>query len=275
LKLSPQDDNDGTYLREIENLKECEHKNIIKLIEVVTNKNCEKFLVFEYCSYDLKTLLSESAPIGISIVKSIMHQLFAGLTYLHTKGILHRDVKPDNLLIDADGILKIADFGSSRRIRKEVNYTPGLVTLRYRAPEIFLGCKDYTTAVDIWSSGCLVAELLVGKPLLDGTSDLEQIDKMCTTLGAPTTENWPSLMTLPNAKNLLFPKQPVNYLRKLIPNLSVHAYDLINRLLTYDPVKRITALDAVEHPFFYEEPLPSTNALLALDIVEKSRLREN
>jgi len=129
-----------------------------------------------------------------------MHQLFAGLTHIHTKGILHRDVKPENLLINADGILKIADFGSSRRTRKEGNYTPGLVTLRYRAPEIFLGCKDYSTAIDMWSSGCLIAELILGKPLLDGTSDLEQIDKMCTTLGAPTSENWPNLMTLPMQK---------------------------------------------------------------------------
>jgi len=257
-------------MREIDNLKACEHKNIIKLVEVVANKNNEKFLVFEYCPYDLKTLLNESTTLGLSIVKSIMQQLFAGLKYLHTKGILHRDVKPENILIDADGIVKIADFGSSRRVRRDPNYTPGLVTLRYRAPEIFLGCRDYTSAIDMWSTGCLIAELLSGKPLLDGTSDLEQIDKMCTTLGSPSKQNWPSLMTLPNAKSLIFPNQPSNHLRKYLPNLSDHAYNLINRLLTYDPVKRIKSFEALEHAFFYEEPLPTRSALLAMDIVYAS-----
>jgi len=160
-------------------------------------------------------------------------------------------------MVNLSGVLKIIDLGSSRKIEKDGIMTPDMVTLRYRAPEIFLGDRHYTAAIDIWSAGAIFAELLTGKPVLDGTSELEQIDKMVTLLGSPSDKSWPGFDKLPHAKELIFPKQPTNRIRKFIPNHSDNTYDLLNKLLTYDPVSRISSTEALNHPYFSEEPLPA------------------
>eukprot|EP01124_Arcella_intermedia_P014227 TRINITY_DN2062_c0_g1_i2.p1 TRINITY_DN2062_c0_g1~~TRINITY_DN2062_c0_g1_i2.p1 ORF type:complete len:152 (-),score=9.98 TRINITY_DN2062_c0_g1_i2:17-472(-) len=147
-----------------------------------------------------------------------------------------------------------------------------MVTLRYRAPEIFLGSTSYGPEIDMWSCACLMTELILGKALLDGTSELEQIDRMCSVLGSPTPDNWPDLLSLPNAKSLCFPQQPHNLLKKHVPNLTESAYHLLEKLFSYNPGSRLSALEAFEHQFFEEEPLPAKNALLSLDFVESSPL---
>lgn len=271
VKKLKKSDGDETYLkREVENLRLCAHENVIKLVEVCTNPREEIFLVFEYCEYDLKTILAET-PLDTPLVKNFLRQLLRGLQHIHSKELIHRDLKPPNIMINRLGVLKIIDLGSSRKLKQEGSMTPDMVTLRYRAPEIFLGAKRYSSAVDMWSAGCIFAEMITGSPLLDGTSELEQIDKMCTLLGSPTKATWPGFDKLPHAQELVFPYQPRNTVRTQIKTLTDHAFDLLCKLLTYDPVRRITAEAAVEHPYFTEEPLPAEiGALPDLDIVAAS-----
>jgi len=260
LRLSNPNQYDPQYKREIEVLNLCEHLNIVKLIEVVMSKKNEKYLVLEHCDIDFKAVMSKS--IGIAQLKNVMLQLLDGLEYIHSKNIIHRDLKPDNILFSEEGTLKIADFGSSRIYEEGAKYSPGMVTLRYRSPEIFLGERKYCTAVDIWSAACIFSELFLGKPLLDGISALEQIDKMCSVLGTPSLEDWPGFTECPNAKDLVFPHQPDNLLKKYIPDLTDQNFSLLSQMFIFNPKKRMTAQQAKEHPYWKENPLPDEHLLL-------------
>jgi len=260
LRLSSPANYDPQYKREIEVLGLCDHPNIIKLIEVVTNKKNEKFLVLEHCDIDFTVVIGSVQ--SRAQLKNIMLQLLDGLEYLHSKNVIHRDLKPDNLLFTTTGVLKIADFGSSRLYQPDGKYSPGMVTLRYRSPEIFLGERRYTTAVDIWSTACIFAELFLGKPLLDGISALEQIDKMCSVLGTPSLEDWPAFTSCPNAKDLVFPNQPNNLLRKYIPNLTDLSFSLLSEMFIFNPEKRLTAANAKLHGYWQENPVPDEHLLL-------------
>jgi len=260
LRLSHPSQYDPQYKREIEVLQLCNHKNIVRLIEVVQSKANEKYLVLEHCHTDFKVVTGRNA--GISQLKNVMLQLFEGLEYIHSKCIIHRDLKPDNLLFSEEGILKIADFGSSRLWEQGANYSPGMVTLRYRAPEIFLGERQYTTAIDIWSAACIISELFLGKPLMDGICPLEQVDRMCSVLGTPSEEEWPGFKELTNAKDLIFPSQPTNLLRKFIPDLTEGNFSLLTALFIFNPSNRMTATQAKVHPYWKEEPLPDEHLLL-------------
>jgi serine/threonine protein kinase len=263
IRLSSPKHYDPQYKREIEVLSLCDHKNVTKLIEVVQSKKNEKFLVLEHCDTDFKVVMSKST--GLPQLKNVMIQLLEGLTYIHSLNIIHRDLKPDNLLFSEVGgfwILKIADFGSSRLYQEGTQYSPGMVTLRYRAPEIFLGQRMYSCAVDIWSAACIFSELFLGKPLLDGIRPLEQIDKMCSVLGTPSQTDWPGFQDCPNAKDLVFPHQPDNLLRKYIPDLTDHSFNLLTQMFVFNPEKRVTASVARAHPYWTEEPLPEEHLLL-------------
>ncbi|CAJ1943662.1 unnamed protein product [Sphenostylis stenocarpa] len=255
-------------LREINILLSLNHPSIVNVKEVLVDDFDGTFMVMEYMEYDLKGMMEvKKQPFSISEIKSFIKQLLEGVKYLHDNWVIHRDLKSSNILLNHDGELKICDFGLARQYgspRKP--YTPVVVTLWYRAPELLLGAKEYSTAIDMWSVGCIMAELIAKEPLFRGKSELEQLDQIFRTLGTPDEKIWPGLSKLPGAK-AKFVKQPFNMLRKKfpaasftgLPVLSELGFDLLKNLLTYDPEERITAEDALLHDWFYEAPLPKSD----------------
>ncbi|KAK8537688.1 hypothetical protein V6N12_043839 [Hibiscus sabdariffa] len=256
-----------TSLREINILASFQHPSIVKVKEVVVDDHDNVYMVMEYMEHDLKWLMdSMKRRFSTSDVKSLMLQLLEGVKYLHDNWVLHRDLKTSNLLLNNQGELKICDFGMARQYGSPLKpYTTKVVTQWYRAPELLLGAKKYSTAVDMWSVGCIMAELLAKEPLFKGTSEIDQLRKIFDTLGVPNEKIWPGFSELPGAK-ANYSKQPFNSLRKKFPAasftgsavLSDAGFDLLNRLLTYDPEKRITAGDALNHDWFRELPLPKS-----------------
>lgn len=183
-KIKIELDSEGvpsTALREISILRELKHKNIVELKDVVCSEN-KLYLLFEYLEIDLRKYLEslgESEVLDPEVVKSFIFQIIEGVAYCHSKKIIHRDLKPQNLLLDQNGKVKIADFGLARAFSIPIRpYTKEVLTLWYRAPEILLGCVDYCTAVDIWSVGCIFAELCLKRPLFQGDYDIDQLFKI-------------------------------------------------------------------------------------------------
>lgn len=185
---------------------------------------------------------------------------------MHKKWIFHRDLKSSNLLYGNDGVLKVCDFGLARKFGSPLRpYTNLVVTLWYRAPELLLGTEVYTPAIDVWSIGCIFAELILKDPLMMGKGELDQIDKIFRIFGNPNEKNWPGWQKLRFAKNIkLNKKLNKNVLREKFPiqpmssddplYLSDLGLDLMQKMMTYDPAKRVTAEDALSHPWFSEEP---------------------
>lgn len=246
-------------LREISLLLNLGHKNIVKLMEVVVGKHLDSiFLVMEYCEQDLASLLDNmTSPFQESQIKCLMLQLFHGVQYLHEKFIVHRDLKVSNLLLTGKGTLKIADFGLARTFGYPYKaMTPIVVTLWYRAPELLLGSKVQTTAVDMWAVGCIFGELLDNKPLMTGRSEINQFQLIVDLLGTPSDQIWPGFTSLPGAKSINFKSQPYNNLKHKFSWLSPAGLTLINHLLMYDPCKRASAADCLQNSYFVEKPLP-------------------
>ncbi|XP_030440184.2 cyclin-dependent kinase G-2 [Syzygium oleosum] len=270
VKMNKQDSDGGfplTSLREINILLSLNHPSVVGVKEVVMGDADSIFMVMEYMEHDLKGLMeTRKRPFSTSEVKCLMLQLLEGVKYLHDNWVLHRDFKTSNLLLNNKGELKICDFGLSRQYGSPLKpYTPLVVTMWYRAPELLLGAKQYSTAIDMWSIGCIMAEMLASEPLFKGNSEVNQLDKIFRTLGTPSEKIWPGFSELPGSK-ANFVKQPYNLLRKKFPAasftgttvLSESGFDLLNRLLTYDPEMRITADEALEHDWFCEVPLPTS-----------------
>ncbi|KAJ4972447.1 hypothetical protein NE237_005621 [Protea cynaroides] len=255
-----------TALREINILLSFHNPSIVDVKEVVVGSNLDSiFMVMEYMEHDLKGLMETmKQPYSQSEVKCLMLQLFEGVKYLHDNWVLHRDLKTSNLLLNNRGELKICDFGLARQYGSPLKpYTHLVVTLWYRAPELLLGSKQYSTAIDMWSLGCIMAELLAKEPLFPGKTEVDQIDKIFKTLGTPNETIWSGFSKLPGVK-VNFVKHQYNMLRKKFPAtsftgspiLSDSGFDLLNKLLTYDPEKRITVEAALNHEWFREVPLP-------------------
>ncbi|KAK8482845.1 hypothetical protein V6N11_034468 [Hibiscus sabdariffa] len=245
-----------TSLREINILASFHHPSIVKVKEVVVDDHDNVYMVMEYMEHDFKGLMeSMKHPFNTSDVKCLMLQLLEGVKYLHDNWVLHRDLKTSNLLLNNQGELKICDFGMARQYGSPLKpYTTKVVTMWYRAPELLLGAKKYSTAVDMWSVGCIMAEMLAKEPLFKGTSEIDQIRKIFDTLGTPSEKIWAGFSELPGSK-ANYSKQPYNLLRRKFPVasftgspvLSDAGFDLLNRLLTYDPEKRVTVDDALNH----------------------------
>ncbi|KAL6177596.1 hypothetical protein ACLB2K_049121 [Fragaria x ananassa] len=268
-KVKMDKSNEGfpiTSLREINILLSCDHPSIVGVKEVVHNGD-DIFMVMECMEYELK-LLTEATkqPFSIGEVKYLVKSLLEGVKYLHDNWVLHRDLKTSNILLNKEGELKICDFGLSRLYGSPLKpYTSLVVTLWYRAPELLLGQKQYSTAIDMWSVGCIMAELLAKEALFQGKTEVDQLDKIFRTLGTPTETDWHGVSKLPGFKAIQV-KQRENLLRKKFsgtcftgsPMLSASGLDLLTKLLTYDPVKRITVDDALSHDWFkdYPEPRP-------------------
>ncbi|GMY15063.1 cyclin-dependent kinase G-2-like isoform X2 [Fagus crenata] len=253
-------------LREINILLSFNHPSVVGVKEVVMDEDDldSVFMVMEFMEYDLKGLLEVmKQPFCMSEVKCLMLQLLEGVKYLHDNWVLHRDLKTSNLLVSKEGELKICDLGLSRQYGSPLKpYTQLVVTLWYRAPELLLGTKKYSTAIDMWSVGCIMAELVAKEPLFRGKNEIDQLGKIFQILGTPNEKIWPGLTKLRGVGPNL--KQPYNLLRKKFPArsftgspvLSDLGIDLLNKLLTYDPEKRITVEAALKHDWFREVPLP-------------------
>ncbi|KAH1235447.1 Cyclin-dependent kinase E-1 [Glycine max] len=359
-KFKQSKDGDGvspTAIREIMLLREITHENVVKLVNVhINHADMSLYLAFDYAEHDLYEIIRHhrdklNHSINQYTVKSLLWQLLNGLSYLHSNWMIHRDLKPSNILVmgegEEHGVVKIADFGLARIYQaplKPLSDNGVVVTIWYRAPELLLGAKHYTSAVgilllkfyflcvgyqgdffffihicqsrnfhalaqlaselhhfptilkvvqysshfslnihlDMWAVGCIFAELLTLKPLFQGAEvkatsnpfQLDQLDKIFKVLGHPTLEKWPSLASLPHWQQDVQHIQGHKYDNAGLYNV-VHlspkspAYDLLSKMLEYDPRKRLTAAQALEHEYFKIEPLPGRNALVPCQLGEK------
>nr|Q80YP0.3 RecName: Full=Cyclin-dependent kinase 3; AltName: Full=Cell division protein kinase 3 [Mus musculus] len=241
----------STAVREISLLKELKHPNIIKLLDVV-HREKKLYMVFEFLTQDLKRHMDSSptSELPLPVVKSYLAQLLEGVSFCHSHRVIHRDLKPQNLLLDGLGAIKLADFGLARAFGVPLRtYTHEVVTLWYRAPEILLGSKFYSTAVDIWSIGCIFAEMVTGKALFPGDSEIDQLFRIFRTLGTPSEATWPGVSQMPDYQSS-FPKWSRKGLEEIVPSLGPEGKDLLLRLLQYDPSQRISAKTALAHPYF-------------------------
>jgi serine/threonine protein kinase len=240
----------STTLREISVLRQLKHPNIVMLNDVVQSEG-RLFLVFEFVDKDLKKYFeAEPGMLQPQVVKSFLWQLLRGTHYCHVKGVVHRDLKPQNILISNSGELKIADFGLARAFVPPIRpFTHEVVTLWYRAPEILLGSKSYALPIDMWSVGTIFAEMVTKRPLFPGDSEIDEIFKIFRILGTPDETSWPGCSVLPDW-NSSFPIWPALSLSKFAPSLSEEGIDLLEQMLALDPRRRITARDAMSHPYF-------------------------
>ncbi|KAF9782467.1 Pkinase-domain-containing protein [Thelephora terrestris] len=255
IRLEAEDEGvPSTAIREISLLKELKDENVVRLLDIVHADN-KLYLVFEFLDVDLKRYMEHGnhsgKPISLAITKKFTKQLTAGLLYCHSHRILHRDLKPQNLLIDKTDNLKLADFGLARAFGIPMRtYTHEVVTLWYRAPEVLLGSRHYGTAIDMWSVGCIFAEMVNrGNPLFPGDSEIDQIFRIFRIMGTPNEERWPGVSQLPDYKPT-FPQWPGADLASQLPSLEAQGVDLVKQLLVYDTSKRISAKRALVHPYF-------------------------
>lgn len=298
VKVDPMKEKDTGFpvssIREIKALGFLRNETIVNLRDVISDASgAVVYLVMDYVPHDLHQKLkhhlkkarptltqsgSSSGPTGSSPAtptpieplfsvansKSLMFQLLESMAFLHSKNYMHRDIKSANLLVSDEGKLYLADFGLTKEwtTTGQRQRTPTVVTITYRAPELAFGAPDYTTAIDMWSVGLVMCELITGKELMRGVkNEIELMSKLVEIFGTPNESNFGRGYTQlsvnqPNSALALKP-QPENKLRNFVPNLSRQGFDLLSRLLCYDPDKRITADQALLHPWFKELPMPA------------------
>jgi CTD kinase subunit alpha len=259
-KIRMEGERDGfpvTAVREIKLLQSLKHPNIVNLREVMVEKN-DCFMVFEYLSHDLTGLLNHpSFKLDLSHKKHLAKQIFEGLDYLHRRGVLHRDIKAANILVSNEGQLKLADFGLARFYakRRQLDYTNRVITIWYRSPELLLGETQYGPAVDIWSAACVLVEIFTRHAIFPGDGgEISQLDKIYAVLGTPNKVDWPGLVDMAWFE-LLRPtvRRPNVFAEKYKDRVSPHAFELLEAMFQYDPVKRPSASDVLEHPYFTTE----------------------
>uniref|UniRef100_A0A8P4K6J8 cyclin-dependent kinase n=1 Tax=Dicentrarchus labrax TaxID=13489 RepID=A0A8P4K6J8_DICLA len=244
-----------TAIREASLLKGLKHANIVVLHDIIHTRESLTF-VFEYVQTDLAQYMSQH-PGGLHShnIRIFMFQLLRALCYIHSRRILHRDLKPQNLLISYLGELKMADFGLARsKSIPSQTFSSEVVTLWYRPPDVLLGSTDYSTALDIWGAGCIFIEMLQGAPAFPGDTDVfEQLRKIWTVLGVPSEHSWPGVSQLPNYR----PGDRSSLLMGIRLNqLPYKTEDLVQRMLKGVPTDRISAQDSLQHPYFSTLPPP-------------------
>ncbi|KAK9050241.1 hypothetical protein SSX86_030789 [Deinandra increscens subsp. villosa] len=243
--------------REILILRRLDHPNVVKLEGLVTSRmSCSLYLVFEYMEHDLAGLAaSPTIKFTEPQVKCYMKQLLSGLEHCHNRHVLHRDIKGSNLLLDNGGSLKIADFGLASFFdpNHKQPMTSRVVTLWYRPPELLLGATDYGVGIDLWSAGCILAELLAGKPIMPGRTEVEQLHKIFKLCGSPSEEYW-KRSKLPHA-TIFKPQQSYKRcIAETFKNFPASSFPLIDTLLAIDPAERQTATAALKSEFFTTKP---------------------
>lgn len=245
-------------LREVAALRQLdryEHPHIVKLLDICHGQRLEKeqqlvmFLVFEHVDQDLARYMERCPPPGLEErkIKDLMFQILSGVDFLHSHCIIHRDLKPQNLLITNNGHVKLTDFGLAKTYSFDMRLTTVVVTLWYRSPEVLLSLP-YATSVDIWSCGCIMAELYRLSPLFSGTSEGDQLDKIFRVIGTPKQDEWPENVSL--LWSSIVPRQPMP-LENLMPEISTQGKHLLERMLRFNPAERISTLQALKHEYFH------------------------
>ncbi|KAF9480161.1 kinase-like protein [Pholiota conissans] len=268
-------------IREIALNREINHENVVALKEVILEDK-SIYMVFEYAEHDFLQIIHHHSqslrnPITTAVLKSLVYQLLNGLVYLHSCHILHRDLKPANILVTDNGVVKIGDLGLARLIYEPLQPLFAgdkvVVTIWYRAPELLMGAKHYTKAIDCWAVGCVLAELASLRPIFKGEEakldskknvpfQRDQLLKIFEVLGTPDEKDWPGLVDMPEYQSMKrldhFNNQLPGWCSSRIRGQS--GQDLIRQLFIYDPEKRLTAKEALHHKWFQEEPKPTWNA---------------
>ncbi|TFK26240.1 CMGC/CDK/CDK7 protein kinase [Coprinopsis marcescibilis] len=260
---------DMSAIREVKYLRELKHPNVIELLDVFSSKK-NLNLVLEFLDTDLEIVIRDRSLVFLPAdIKSWMAMTLRGLEFCHRNWILHRDLKPNNLLIASDGQLKIADFGLARDFADPgYKMTCQVITRWYRPPELLWGCRYYSSAVDMWSVGCIFAELMLRVPYLTGETDMDQLKVIFRALGTPTEDEWPGHTKLPDYVAVgQFPKQP---LRELFTAASADALNLLSRCLIFEPRRRITAKEALHHPYFHALPYPTHPSKLPKPVMKQA-----
>lgn len=259
IHLDSEEGTPSTAIREISLMKELKHENIVALHDVIHTEN-KLMLVFEYMDGDLKKYMDTQGERGAlrpPVIKSFMYQLLKGIDFCHKNRVLHRDLKPQNLLINSKGQLKLGDFGLARAFGIPVNtFSNEVVTLWYRAPDVLLGSRTYNTSIDIWSAGCIMAEMFTGRPLFPGTTNEDQIIRIFRIMGTPTERTWPGLSQFPEYKTT-WQMYATQSLATILHQIDATGIDLLNRMLQLRPELRISAHDALQHLWFHDLLGPS------------------
>jgi len=255
IRLEAEDEGiPSTAIREISLLKELQHPNIVRLCDVIHTER-KLTLVFEFLDQDLKKLMDQrDGNLDPPTTKSFLFQLLRGIAYCHQHRVLHRDLKPQNLLINREGALKLADFGLARAFGIPVrSYTHEVVTLWYRAPDVLMGSRKYSTPVDIWSVGCIFAEMVNGRPLFPGNTDTDQLQKIFKVLGTPNEIMWPTVTELPDWKPDYTQYTGQDW-STVVPNLERQGEELLEKMLQYDPNQRVSGKNAMDSEYFRDIP---------------------
>jgi len=274
-KAEAKDGINRTALREIKLLQELEHPNIIGLLDVFGHKS-NVSLVFDFMDTDLEIIINDKDTVVFTPanIKAYMVMTLQGLEYLHMNWILHRDLKPNNLLVDSHGCLKIGDFGLAKFYGSPSRiYTHQVVTRWYRAPELLFGSRNYGTGVDMWAVGCILAELLLRVPLLAGDSDLDQLSKIFQAFGTPTLDSWPGVEKL--ADYVQFKMFPGTPLSQIFTAAGEDLLLLLQELLSLNPLKRANCTQALQLPYFSNSPAPSKGTDLPLPEAIKEKTRRD
>ncbi|XP_015272696.1 PREDICTED: cyclin-dependent kinase 7 [Gekko japonicus] len=252
---------DGKYLNYISTYRLFDsqilsHPSLSGLLDAFGHKS-NISLVFDFMETDLEVIIKDtSLVLTPSHIKAYMLMTLQGLEYLHDHWILHRDLKPNNLLLDENGVLKLADFGLAKSFGSPNRvYTHQVVTRWYRAPELLFGARMYGVGVDMWAVGCILAELLLRVPFLPGDSDLDQLTRIFETLGTPTEELWPGMTSLPDYVTFKqFPGMPLHHIFSAAGD---DLLELLQGLFIFNPSTRLTATQALKHSYFSNRPAPT------------------
>ncbi|KAI9046541.1 hypothetical protein LZ554_009287 [Drepanopeziza brunnea f. sp. 'monogermtubi'] len=250
-------------IRELKHLQELSHPNIISLLSVFSSKDQNLNLVLEFLPLgDLEMLIKDTEGVryGAADIKAWMGMLTRAVWFCHENFVLHRDIKPNNLLIAADGEVKLGDFGLARSFSDPYRLmTSNVITRWYRPPELLFGAKHYSGAVDIWSVGLVFAELVIRTPYIAGDTEVGQVNLICQAVGTPTEDNWPGVSKLPEytVPEPVVPVRTKDHYLQTFGTAGHEGVDLLMKMLILDPRKRITGREALAHGWWAADPKPT------------------